>query len=120
MGKSPDPSYNIGETAMDIYKTKSLDCSIPKNRKILATEALKILKADELPTKLKLKEICKRISKKYKMPLRVFKAGTKYQVNINVEGNSYSTFLCLTPTEVYLKYILFVKAWMAYKKEVSK
>ena len=102
---------------LQLYEIKGLDCSIPKNRKKLASEALKILKADELPSKIKLKEICKRISKKYKMPLKVFQTGYKYQVNINVEGNSYSTFLCLTPTEVYLKYILFVKTWKSYKRK---
>ena len=53
------------------------------------------------------------------MPMKVYRVGNQYQVNItNQEG--ISIFLCLTPTEVYLKYILYTKAWLKYKKEVNK
>ena len=115
-GKSQHPLYI---KAMDIYEIKYLDCSKKENRKLLAKKAIKILGTEELPTKENLKKICHKISKKYKMPMKVYRVGNQYQVNItNQEG--ISIFLCLTPTEVYLKYILYTKAWLKYKKEVNK
>jgi len=104
---------------MDIYEIKYLDCSKKENRKLLAKNAIKILGTEELPTKENLKKIYHKISKKYKMPMKVYRVGNQYQVNITSQ-EGISIFLCLTPTEVYLKYILYTKAWLKYKKEVNK
>ena len=104
---------------MEIYEITYLDCSKKENRKKLAKEALKILGTEEIPSKEKLKQIYHKISKKYKMPMKVYRVGNQYQANLLVDS-SYHSLICLTPTEVYLKYILYVKAWTKYKKEVNK
>ena len=104
---------------MKIYEITYLDCSKKENRKKLIKNVIKILGTEEIPTKEKLKQICRKISKKYKIPIKVYKVGSKYQANFLVES-SYHSIVCLTPTEVYLKYILYVKEWIKYKKEVNK
>lgn len=105
---------------MEIFEIKNLNCSVRGNRNKLVIETMDALGMDEKPSKEYLKAVCKRLIKKYKMPMNVFKRGDRLIVNIKTPADGYSTMECLHTYEVYCKYILFVKAWKQYKKLVPK
>lgn len=78
---------------------------------------MKALKIEDKPSKEYLEKICKKISKKYNIPVRKFVYGkNKYVVSVEVEKGSYSTFVVKTYYEMMCKYILFVKAYLKSKK----
>ena len=102
---------------MEIFEIKGLDCSKTKNRMILLKEVKSLIKTDEKPSKEKLEKICKSLQKKYGYKVKKFRQSDgKLFMSIEVERGSYSNLCCLSYYEAMCKYILFVKAYLDYKK----
>lgn len=106
---------------MKIFEVKNLDCSKKNNRVLLVKETMKALKIDEKPSKEYLQKVCKKICKKYDLPVKKF---TQMQgnllVSIETEKGSYSTFVVQSCYEMMCKYILFVRAYIKSKKVKAK
>ena len=102
---------------MEIFEIKGLDCSKAKNRMILLKEVKKLLKTDEKPSKERLEKVCKSLQNRYGYIMRKFRQKDgKLFVSIEVERGGYSSLCCLSYYEAMCKYILFVKAYLDYKK----
>ncbi len=102
---------------MMIFQIKNLDCSKKKNRIILVKNTVKALKLDHKPTKEELQKYCKKICKKYDIPVSRFEQSNgALIVNIEVEPGTYSSFVCISYYEMMCKYILFVRAILKNRK----
>ena len=106
---------------MMIFQIKNIDCSKKKNRIILVKNTMKVLKLDHKPSKEELEKYCKKICKKYDIPVKNFEQrnGVLF-VSIEVEPGSYSTFICFSYYEMMCKYILYVKAVLKNRKLKGK
>lgn len=105
---------------MKIYEIKNLDCSKKECRQKLIKEVIKVCKFEEKPTIDQLKEICKKIKKKYGMKLRTFpKDQINYETNmasIEISQGQFTTFDYDSKYECLCKYILLVKCCVVSKK----
>lgn len=102
---------------MEIYEIKNLDCSKKKNRISLVKSTMKAMKLEEKPTVKELEKFCKKICKKYDIPIKRFEQSNNVLfVSLEVETGSYSTFVCVSYYEMLCKYILFVRAILKNRK----
>lgn len=102
---------------MEIYQIKNLDCSKKKNRISLVKNTMKAMKLEEKPTVKELEKFCKKICKKYDIPIKRFEQSNNVLfVSIEVESGTYSTFACVSYYEMLCKYILFVHAILKNRK----
>lgn len=102
---------------MEIYEIKNLDCSKKKNRISLVKGTMKAMKLEEKPTVKELEKFCKKICKKYDIPIKRFEQSNNVLfVSLEVESGSYSTFICVSYYEMLCKYILFVRAILKNRK----
>ena len=102
---------------MEIYEIKNLDCSKKKNRISLVKSTMKAMTLEEKPTAKELEKFCKKICKKYDIPIKRFEQSNNVLfVSLEVESGSYSTFICVSYYEMLCKYILFVRAILKNRK----
>ena len=102
---------------MEIYEIKNLDCSKKKNRISLVKNTMKAMKIEEKPTAKELEKFCKKICKKYDIPIKRFEQSNNVLfVSLEVESGTYSTFICVSYYEMLCKYILFVRAILKNRK----
>ena len=102
---------------MEIYEIVNLDCSKKKNRISLVKSTMKAMKIEEKLTVKELEKFCKKICKKYNIPIKKFKqSDNTLFASLEVEPGSYSTFVCVSYYEMLCKYILFVRAILKYRK----
>ena len=109
---------------MKIFEIKNIDCSKKEQRQKLLKETMKVCKLEEKPTIDQLKEICKKIKKKYGMKLKTFpKDEINFETNmasIEIDQGQFSTFDYESKYECLCKYILIVKGWVDFKKLEAK
>lgn len=78
---------------------------------------MKAMKLEEKPTVKELEKFCKKICKKYDIPIKRFEQSNNVLfVSLEVESGSYSTFICVSYYEMLCKYILFVRAILKNRK----
>ena len=75
------------------------------------------MKLEEKPTVKELEKFCKKICKKYDIPIKRFEQSNNVLfVSLEVESGTYSTFVCVSYYEMLCKYILFVRAILKNRK----
>lgn len=100
---------------MDIYQIKSLNCKEKKNRKKLLKEVMKVVHTKEKPTKKELETICKSISKKYSIKIRIIKYSETGRMSVSILiKDAYSAIYCDTYYELLCKFILYVEKMRKY------
>ncbi len=100
---------------VEIYRIYGLDCREKRNRIALAKDTARAIKVNSKPDLLLLERWYKSLSKKYKMEANIYKISKRnISLNINVNGDSYSSLECRSYYECLCKYILYVEQWRKY------